>query len=549
MNYKKIAWIGGAIILIIVIIVVATRKEQTNYVTAEVGYQTLIKTVSATGSVRSADEIDLTFEATGRINKINIAVGDEVRAGQTLAQLNTATVSADVANAQANLAAANAELERIMAGSSAEDRAISEQQVTQAELNLEQAYNDLQSTEGERDDKIETYRQIALNNLATKNFYSRTSLDIIDTILSDSDAINLLGILNTSYKNATINDYDLLENQYTDIELLLNLTTSSSTSESIIETLAQLINYQTNIADLLVNAYLMLENSVTSATFTTTELEAYKTNVKTQQTNLDTALSNLQTAKTNLSYNIIFYNNSVASAEDSIQTSQEALALAQAQLMLKTAEPRSFEISLYQARIQQAQAAVQTTYANLNKYLIKAPLDGTITSISKEVGEQTMSSEAVIKMIGKSELEIEVDIPEADIALVNVGDPVDITLDAYGSAVVFNGQVVFIDPAETIIQDVVYYKVKVQFTLVDQAVKTGMTANVDILIEEKEGVLAVPSRSVYRVDGQDYVKVLQDNELVERVVTTGLRDDLGYIEILSGLDSGLNIVLSENNGQ
>jgi len=551
MTKKKIIWISIIVVILVIILgsVFGGNDKQEQYVTEEAGIRDLVKTVSATGSVESADEIDLSFSNSGRISRINVAVGDEVKVGQTLAQLNTASVSADVANANASVAAAQADLDQILAGASSEDVAVTQQQLVQAQVSLTQANTSLDNLIKERDDKLETYRETALNAIATKNFYSRAALDIVNTILSDTDARSLLSVTNPQFKNICESSYPTLNNRYTTIQSEINSITSLSSNDEILSGLTSLINYQTDIAGLLVNTYLMLENSLTGSQFTQTELDTYKSSVRTQQANLDSALTSLQTAKSNLSSSIVYYENQVSIAEDNINTKEEAVQLAEAQLTLKEAGPRDFEVSIYQARLQQAQATLQTALARLSDYIIKAPIDGTIVKVDKKVGEQASLSDTIITIIGKSNYEIEVDIPESDIADVKVSDNAEITLDAYGSSLVFNGHISFIEPAETTISDVVYYKVKVAFDLPDQAIKPGMTANVDVLIDQKEGVLAVPARAVFEVNNKQQIKVLENEEAVTKEVITGLKDDTGYIEIISGIELGDTIIISQNNGQ
>ena len=153
----------------------------------------------------------------------------------------------------------------------------------------------------------------------------------------------------------------------------------------------------------------------------------------------------------------------------------------------------------------------------------------------------------VISMIGESGLEIEVDVPEADITKVKVGNEAVITLDAYGDDIKFKGNVVFIDPAETVIQDVVYYKVKV--SLVDNEnyeIKPGMTANVDIVTAEKDNVLVIPGRAVKQNDTK-YVEVLEEGVPQRREVKVGLRGDGGLVEIISGLKEGEEVITFVNN--
>jgi len=124
---------------------------------------------------------------------------------------------------------------------------------------------------------------------------------------------------------------------------------------------------------------------------------------------------------------------------------------------------------------------------------------------------------------------------------VSQQDPTEITLDAFPDYK-FLGKVIKIDPAETIIQGVVYYKVTVGFDEPDKRMKSGMTANVDIITETKENVLAVPQGAVLAKDGQKMVRILEGKDIKEVKVETGIRGSRGEIEILSGLKKGDRVI-------
>jgi multidrug efflux pump subunit AcrA (membrane-fusion protein) len=100
------------------------------------------------------------------------------------------------------------------------------------------------------------------------------------------------------------------------------------------------------------------------------------------------------------------------------------------------------------------------------------------------------------------------------------------------------------------IENVPTYKVTLKFaSSSDDRIKSGMTANLDILTGQKNNVLAVPSRSVYSIDTQKYVKLVDLNspsKSKEIKVETGIRGVDGYVEIISGLKEGDQILASPN---
>jgi multidrug efflux pump subunit AcrA (membrane-fusion protein) len=157
-----------------------------------------------------------------------------------------------------------------------------------------------------------------------------------------------------------------------------------------------------------------------------------------------------------------------------------------------------------------------------------------------------------VSIISDKNYEIEVNVSEVDIAKIKSGDTAIITLDAYGDETEFYATVTSIEPAETIIEGISTYKVKLQFNEQDEQIKSGMTANIDILTAKKENVITIPQRAIITKAGQKIVRVIEDvpeKNLIninEVIVKTGLRGSDGRIEILEGINEGDEVVISIN---
>ena len=162
-----------------------------------------------------------------------------------------------------------------------------------------------------------------------------------------------------------------------------------------------------------------------------------------------------------------------------------------------------------------------------------------------KVGELATALKEAIILQDVSNLHVEANISEANIASVKVGQQVDTTFDALGLDRKFSGKVEAVDPASTVVSGVVNYKVTVQVDKLDE-IKPGMTANLTILTGEKKGVLAVPTRAVLsKADNSKVVRVVTDPKTKaykEVVVTTGMEADGGLVEVLSGLNEGEEVV-------
>ena len=124
---------------------------------------------------------------------------------------------------------------------------------------------------------------------------------------------------------------------------------------------------------------------------------------------------------------------------------------------------------------------------------------------------------------------------------IKIGQAAKITLDSFGEEHLFMGTVTFANPAEKIIQDVVYYEIKVQFNENVEGVKPGMTANLTVETNRVDSAIRVPIRAVKQKDSQKFVEVLVNGQPQEKNVTTGLRGD-EYTEIISGLAIGESVI-------
>ena len=139
---KKVFLIIFTIIAVLIIagIVIATKSsKKVEYITQAVERITLKQSVDATGKIESAEKIDLNFKTTGRINKINIKVGDKVKTNQILANLEAGALSSSVDNARAQVNQAMADYDKLLAGASSQDINISQYTASQKQQDLNAA--------------------------------------------------------------------------------------------------------------------------------------------------------------------------------------------------------------------------------------------------------------------------------------------------------------------------------------------------------------------------------------------------------------------------
>ena len=152
-----------------------------------------------------------------------------------------------------------------------------------------------------------------------------------------------------------------------------------------------------------------------------------------------------------------------------------------------------------------AQARVIAAQASLDRTSISAPFAGTITDVISQPNDQVSPGTPAFRLDDLSSLSVDVGVSEIDINLVEVGQPVILTFDAI-LAKQYNGRVVEVSPVGSTSLGIVDFMVRVELIDADSDVRPGMTAAVEIIINQTDEALRVPNQAVkgtslvYRVD-------------------------------------------------
>ena len=131
------------------------------------------------------------------------------------------------------------------------------------------------------------------------------------------------------------------------------------------------------------------------------------------------------------------------------------------------------------ARVQQAQVALEVAQINLVEGTLTAPFDGTVASLAVIPGEFVQADQAMVTLATLNDLQLETtDLSERDITKVKVGAPVDIFIEALNENV--SGRVIGVFPRANIVGGDVVFKVTIAFDEQPQNLLWGMTAEVTI---------------------------------------------------------------------
>jgi HlyD family secretion protein len=228
--------------------------------------------------------------------------------------------------------------------------------------------------------------------------------------------------------------------------------------------------------------------------------------------------------------------------EETIAKADEDLALAKARL---DDAQREYDrlTNGNTPEIAAAQVGVDAAQATLNLARIIAPFDGIVTEAYPLPGDQISAGATAFRLDNLSSLLVDVEVSEVDINNVSVGQPVTLSFDAILGKD-YHGEVVEVAQTGTVTSGVVNFKVTVELTDADLDVKPGMTAAVNIVVNEMQDVLLVPNRAVRLVDGQRVVYLLQENQPVKTEIRLGPSSDTMSVVAGGDVREGSIVILN-----
>lgn len=547
---KKRIIITSAISLLVILGGVALfgpKKEKITYDTAKIARGSVVQTVEATGAVISSADIDLKFEASGRISAIRVKVGDSVKARTLLAELDNRDASLGVQKTLSAVLAAQAAYDKLAQGATPEDINVSKAAVASAQSSLEVARQALADAKSSSETSLAGAYADLSGSLETAFLKSSSAVQTLT-----NDVYDTLGNLRGDVTPSDANLAQQATNDFKAAKTGLSLMTSdiaavrATQDRDALDRLADSITKSVGaVRDAAQTTNAMMQNAIPSGAATQATVDAKKAATKLVWIDMVAAynavVSERQTVAETKSSNLATVN----AASDKVKTALSALSSAQASLDLKKAPATSFDLENARAVLAQARATASEAEVALEQTRIVAPFDGTIAQVTGRVGSTVSGADVMMRIHGQDVYEIEADVPETDIAKLSAGMTGTVTLDAYGQDKTFPIKLTTIDNAETIIQSIVYYKTRFTLTSPDQPVRAGMTANVKVVAAQKDAVLFIPLRAVHtRDDGGKFVRVLRDNQTQEVSVTLGLRGDNNLVEMTSGPAEGEDVVLA-----
>ena len=409
--------------------------------TATVARGNLNATVNSAGPVAARTQAALNFGATGTVKQVYVKLGDSVKQGQVLAELDATDLQFALANAQLAFNQAQIKYDQTKAGPSVSELATARSNVDTAQANYDTAVRKT----GLNDEQLLIYR----NSLDKSALALQKAQSEYDKAVSDR--VTDLATVSVALKQAKL-DY-------------------------------------------------------TSA-----------------QAN---------------------YNIQVANIDDSaVRSAASTLSAAKANLLTLESTPTQQDMAVADAQLAQATLSLQQAQYKMRTAQLIAPFDSTVTQVNIDNFSSASTSATAIQVSDLTKLQVTVNMAEVDISKVKAGQDVNVAFDALSDSPALTGKVGQVALVGTTTSGVVNYPVIITLNVPDAAaIKTGMTANIAIVVDKRENVLLVPNRAIRTVARQRVVQVQTTLGVAQTPITIGLQND-SQTEVVSGLKEGDAVVIN-----
>lgn len=192
------------------------------------------------------------------------------------------------------------------------------------------------------------------------------------------------------------------------------------------------------------------------------------------------------------------------------------------------------------ASVKLAEAQLRLAEIGLADAVVRAPFDAVVARRFAQPGEKVSSDSALLELVDLSRLELQAAAPAADTPVIAPGQLAEVRVDGFGQRV-FEARVERINPVtEQGSRQILLY---LAIDNTDGALRGGMFAQGELMIERSEPVVAIPAAALKTEAGIDYAWVIENGVLLRRQLTLGpARGSDGLVEVRAGLDAGARLV-------
>jgi HlyD family secretion protein len=511
--------VGASLLVPLCVVAVACGNQAATPTTAKVTRTSISSKVTGTGALRAISEQNLGFDKGGKITRVNVTVGQQVTAGQILAQIDDFEARANVRKAQAALDREEATLAGLQ----------DEQKVDATKEDYQGADDVLEATTTQSK-KIDDSNDKAVDSAEAQISIARAALRDAQ-MENQADSVRCSKSIggDSRRKPGEVHQPGGLKG-----ELFVPAPIESSACDRARRSDQQVDEARSKLAD------------------ATAAAESAR-----QKRNVDHAQQQI----------------AIANAKRDTRAAKFAAKDA------KKARPH--DLAAQEAVVADAQADLDLANRDVENTVLRAPVDGKVAAINGAVGEYLSSGSGTTPLspgshvslpdvtsgVGQSDdsgtkadrpggnsfmvlddintFQVVVPFEESDAAKIQPNQKVDVTFDSVPD-LTRQGTVVAISPTGTQIQDVTNYYVTIVLNELDPRLKDGQTAQANVITGEVDNVLVVPSSAVQQAGNTGVVTVVEPDGKQHQVqVQLGMTGD-GMTQILSGLRMGQTVIVPDS---
>jgi len=449
----------------------------------------LVVKLSERGNLDSLVKVEIRSNVEGEIDKLYVDEGYDVVKGQQLLKIDEKQIREEYNQAMANFNAAQAELERAK-----ENARLSMDKLTSdillAKNSLASAKSNLESTKAQSAQQLSQAR-ISITNIENLIEQDQISLNKAKIALEQAETNEKSALVRMNNAKSELDrKKDLYNKKYVPLRDVENAQLENTSAQG---------QYDTAVSN----------------------VKSQKENIQSLEKTIASRMVTLQTEKNNLNTLMDSIKEQEKQANIQIQQATERLAILEKS---KEGEKQIADLALKSAEANKvrAQSSLNTAQQRLSWTTVVAPITGRIVQCKIEEGEIITSGRTswsqgppIMTIADLSKMIVKTQVHEFDISKVKVGQKAEIKVSSYTDDV-FEGVVKEISPSAQLVDNIIKFEVVITVTKSPQPLLPGMTADVDIIIGERDKVLQLPLEAV---NMKETIKIKADikNETANKI--------------------------------
>ena len=274
--------------------------------------------------------------------------------------------------------------------------------------------------------------------------------------------------------------------------------------------------------------------------------------IEVAQTDVDEAKAYVEYITTNIAKGggggwmsaLVYGNARLAAAERKLDAMIHTYDTEEVAIKKMELELAQNTLALSLKLVDEVNGAIKQVERQIDGAVIKAQFDGIVTAVDFDDGDMVSPTVKLIHLLDPASIEVQAEVDEMDVLMVKPGQKAKVRLDAMPGTVLEGTVKSVAQLPTTVSSGLVKYETRIKLEQPWAALKVGLSATSDIVIEEKRSVVLVPNRAIKRGSNGSIVRLAVGTELKDVAVAIGATDGT-VSEVLNGLHPGDSVSVQQ----